>query len=169
MTSETAVKSTVRTNSTWGAIIKVALVFLVLTELAAFMYGLFFVMLARMPLHAMVADANITNALEFENRLLGLTLAPLAYAILAALSPLVGWWIYSRVDKPQQNAVGWGGASLFAVTYILIGMMNAGIMARMGMVMSALSTIVGLAIIIFYVMFFMTIGFVTASIFKAKL
>lgn len=170
MTSETAsVKSAIKTGTAWPAIIKVALTLLVLVELAAFMYGLFFAMLAAAPLQSMIADAQISNAIDFENRLLGLTLAPLAYAILAAIAPLVGWWIYSRVDKPQQDAVGWGGASLFAVTYVLIGMFNAGVLARMGLVISALSTVLGLGIIILYVMLFMTAGFLTAALFKAKL
>ena len=170
MTSEIAsVKPLTKAGTAWPSIIKVALTFLVLVELASVMYGFFFRMLAAEPLQSMIAAAQIADAIDFENRLLGLTLAPLAYAILAALAPLVGWWIYSRVDKAQQTAVGWGGASLFAVTYVLIGMFNAGVLARMGLVISALSTVLGLGIIILYVMLFMTVGFVTAAITRIKL
>ncbi len=169
MTSETAVKSTTKTSSTWLLSLKIALVLLVLVELAAVVFAFFYGLLGHREVQLLLASAQVADAIDMENRLLGITMAPLAYAILAALSPLVGWWIYSRVDKPQQNAAGWGGASIFAALYVLIGMFNAGTMARLGLAMSAISTILGLAIIILFVMLFMTIGFVTAAITRVKL
>lgn len=169
MTTETTVRSTANSRSTGWLIVKVALTLLVLVELAGIMFNFFYILLAHREVQFLLASAQLTNVLDLESRLLGMTLAPLAYAILAALSPLIGWWIYSRVDKPQQSAVGWGSASLFAFTYVGIGLLNAGAMARLGMAMSAISTILGLAIIILYVMLFMTIGFITAAITRVKL
>ena len=170
MTSETAVKSTtVPTSSVWLLSAKVALVLLAMVELGAFMYGRFFRLLALNAMESLVASAGIVDAIAFENRLLGLFIAPMAYGLLAAVSPLIGWWIYSRVEKAQQTPVGWASASLFGATYVFIGLFSAGAMARLGISIDAISTILGLAIIILYVMLFMTAGFVTAAITRIKL
>ncbi len=169
MTSETAVRPAVKLNSTWLINVKIALLLFVLVELGGYIFVLFYGLLGHREVQMLLASAQISDALDFENRLLGMTMAPLAYALLAVLAPLIGWWIYSRVDKSQQTTVGWGSASLFAVVYVAFGLFNADAMARLGMAMTAISTIVGLAIIILYVMLFMTAGFLTASLFRAKL
>ena len=157
------------TSSTWPAIVKVAAVLLVMVEVAGFFYGFFYSMLSRDLVQAMLVQAHFDDVLNIENRLLGLTLAPLVYAVLAAIAPLVGWWIYSRIETPSQYAVGWGSSALFAFTYVLIGLFNQAGAARMGLTMGLLSTVLGTALIVVYTMFFMGIGFNIAKIFKLKL
>jgi len=167
--SESAVVTQSRVSGRLGTIVKVAFVLFVLAKLASFMYSIFFGLLSLNALHEMVTGAHIEDALAFENRLLGFAVVPMVYAVLAAICPLIGWWIYARVEPKDRDAVGWGSAALFGFVDILLGLMNQGALARMGIVMDALSTVVGLLIIILYVMLFMTIGFVTANIFKLKL
>lgn len=167
--TQSAVATPAKSSSRIGQILRVAFVLFVLVKLASFMYFLFFDLLSANPLHEMVTSAHVDDALAFENHLLGIVVAPMMYGVLAAICPLFGWWIYARVEKTDRDAVGWGSATLFSVVNIFLGLLNQGVLARMGIVMDALSTIVGMLIIILYVMLFMTIGFVTASIFKLKL
>ena len=152
-----------------GTIVKVALVLFVLSQAAGAAYAFFFGLFAMPQLNGILQAAHVDAALALEGQLLQVTLAPLAYALLTAISPLVGWWIYSRVDKPQQSMVGWGSATLFAVSYVLIGLVVQGALGRLTAVFDVLATVIGLALIVVYTVFFMGIGFNIAKLFRLKL
>ncbi len=147
-----------------GPIVKVALVMFVLTQAAAFAYGCFFAVFALPQLTGILQAAHIDGAMTLETQLLQLTFAPLAYALLTAISPLVGWWVYSRVETGGQAKVMWGAATLYAVGSIAFGLGLSG-----AMVANPLALVLGLAIMVVYSVFFMGLGFIPAQIFKAKL
>lgn len=156
-------------NATYGTIVKVAMVLLVIVELAGYIYVAFYSLLARDAVETLLVSAQFSDVIAIENSLLGLTLAPFTYGLLAAIGPLVGWWIYSRVDKPQQSVVGWGSAALFALSYVLIGLIVQGALGRLTAVFDLVATVIGLALIVVYTVFFMGIGFNIAKLFKLKL
>ncbi len=148
----------------WGPIIKVAAVMFVLSQAAAIAYGAFFGLFAMPELNGLLQAAHVDAVYAIENRLLQSTIAPLAYALLTAISPLVGWWVYSRVETGGQAAVMWGGATLYGVVSIALGMGLSG-----AMVANPLALLLGLAIMVVYSVFFMGVGFIPAQLFKAKL
>jgi len=148
----------------WGPIVKVAAVMFVLTIAAEFAYGAFFALFAMPTLTGVLQAAHVDAAFALEGRLLQVTIAPLVYALLTAISPLVGWWIYSRVDTGGQAKVMWGAAALYAIVSVAFGMGLSG-----AMVANPLELLLGLAIIVVYIVFFMGLGFIPAQLFKAKL
>ena len=83
--------------SVWGPIVKVAAVMFVLTKLAGIAYVFFFGAFVVPQLTTVLQAAHVDQAVAFEGGLLQITMVPLSYALLAAISPLVGWWVYSRV------------------------------------------------------------------------
>ncbi len=147
-----------------GTIVKVALVLFVLSQAAGFAYGLFFGLLALPQLNGILQAAHVDAALALEGQLLQVTFAPLTYALLTAISPLVGWWVYSRVDTGGQAKVMWGSAALYTVVSLAFGMGLSG-----AMIANPLALVLGLAIMVVYIVFFMGLGFVPAQLFKAKL
>jgi hypothetical protein len=148
----------------WGPILKVAAVMFVLTQVAGFAYGAFFGMFSLPELNGILQAAHVDSALALEGQFLQSTFAPLAYALLTAISPLVGWWIYSRVETGAQAGVMWGSAALYAIVSIAFGMGLSG-----AMVANPLALVLGVAIMIVYSVFFMGLGFIPAQLFKAKL
>ena len=148
-----------------GPIVKVAAVLFVLCQLAGLAYGFFFGVFSMGHLTDLLVSAHVSDVFAMENSMLQMTFAPLAYAILTAVSPLVGWWIYSRIDTGGQAKVMWGSAALFAVAYVSIGLVLGGAV----MTVNPLQLVLGLMILTVYVVFFMGIGFVPAQIFKLKL
>ncbi len=150
--------------SVWGPIAKVAAVLFVLTQVSEFAYGAFFGLFAMPELNSIVQAAHIDAAFALEARVLQVTIAPLVYALLTAISPLAGWWIYSRVDTGAQAKVMWGAAALNAVASAALGIGLSGAMiANLGLLL------LGLAILTVYTVFFMGLGFIPAQLFKAKL
>ncbi|MGZ3297669.1 MAG: hypothetical protein ACXU8U_11465 [Asticcacaulis sp.] len=147
-----------------GPIVKVALVMFVLVQASAFAYGVFFGVFSLGPLTALMQEYHVDQALALEGRFLQLTFAPLTYALLTALSPLVGWWVYSRVETGAQAKVMWGGAALFAVLSIVFNMALTG-----AMVANPLLLLLGILILVFYIVFFMGLGFIPAQLLKFKL
>jgi hypothetical protein len=148
----------------WGPILKVAVVMFVLTKAAGMAYEFFFGMFAATELTPILQAAHIDAAFAFEMQLLQVTLAPVGYAIMTAMSPLVGWWIYSRIDTGGQAAVMWGAAALNAVASIALGIGLSG-----AMVANPLALVLGMAIMVVYTVFFMGLGFIPAQLFKVKL
>ena len=147
-----------------GPIVKVAMVMFVLSQVAAFAYGAFFGLFAMPELNSILQAAHIDQAFALETRLLQSTAAPLVYALLTAISPLVGWWIYSRVDTGGQAKVMWGAAALYGVISIAFGMGLSG-----AMVANPLELLLGLMIMVVYSVFFMGLGFIPAQLLKLKL
>jgi len=147
-----------------GPIVRVAAVMFVLTQVATLAFGFFFGLFSLPQLNAFLQEAHIDQAFAIEARLLQVTAAPLVYGLLTAISPLVGWWIYSRVDTGGQAKVMWGSAALYAVVSIAFGMGLSG-----AMIANPLALLLGLAILVVYSVFFMGLGFIPAQLFKAKL
>ena len=150
--------------SVWGPIAKVAAVMFVLTQAAGFTYGAFFGLFSLPELNSYLQAAHVDQAYAIEARLLQSTFAPLAYALLTAISPLVGWWVYSRVETGGQAAVMWGGAALYTVAAMALGFGLSG-----AMIANPITLVLGMAILIVYSVFFMGLGFIPAQLFKAKL
>ncbi len=148
-----------------GPIVKVALVMFVLVELACFAYGVFFAAFSMGPLTQFLQDAHVADALTIEGHLLQFAAAPLAYVIITAISPLIGWWVYSRIESGGQAKVMWGAAALFAVTFILFGLTLGGML----MAVNPVLLLIGTAILVLYTWFCMGLGFLPAQIFKVKL
>ncbi len=165
----TAAATPVRTSVVYGQIARVGLLLFVMVTVSSYIFRLFFGLLASGDIEAMLVEARFNDVLAIEDRLIGLTMAPAVYGILAAISPLIGWWIHARVEKPAQAAVGWGGAAVFAVIYVLVGLTVAGLVVRLVDPWVLAGTVVGLALIIVYTVFCMGIGFNIAKLFKLTL
>ena len=150
--------------SVWGPIVKVAAVMFVLTKLAGIAYVFFFGAFVVPQLTTVLQAAHVDQAVAFEGGLLQITMVPLSYALLAAISPLVGWWVYSRVDTGGQAAVMWGAAALQTLASVALGIGLTG-----AMIASPLLLLLGVAILILYTVFFMGLGFIPAQLFKVKL
>ena len=150
--------------SVWGPIVKVVVVMFVLSQAAGFAYGAFFAMFALPELNGVLQAAHVDAAMALEGRLLQMTVTPFVYGLLTAISPLVGWWIYSRVETGGQARVMWGAAALYAVVSVAFGMGLTGAMSA-----NVVELVLGLAILTLYTVFFMGLGFIPAQLFKAKL
>ncbi len=150
--------------SVWGPIVKVAAVMFVLSQVAGFAYGAFFAMFALPELNSVLQAAHVDAALALEGRLLQTTVAPFVYGVLTAISPLVGGWIYSRVETGGQAKVMWGASALYALVSVALGFGLSG-----AMVANPFALLLGMAILIVYSVFFMGLGFIPAQLFKVKL
>ena len=148
----------------WGPIVKVAAVMFVLTQVASFVYAFFFGLFSVPQLNGLLQAAHVDAAMALESQLLQASLAPLAYALLTVISPLVGWWVYSRVETGGQAAVMWGGAALYTVAAMALGFGLSG-----AMIANPITLVLGMAILIVYSVFFMGLGFIPAQLLKAKL
>ena len=93
--------------------------------------------------------------------ILGLSLVPLTFALLFVLAPLVGWWVYSRVEPARHNAVGWGAVGFYLLGDIVLSLFTG--------IFSVPALIAGAVIVGLYTMFWMGIGFNLAKLFRIKL
>ena len=152
-----------------GQMVRVAVLLFVMVTVASYIFRFFYGLLARGAVEAMLVEAHFSDVLAIENNLLGLTMAPAVYGVLAAISPLIGWWIHARVEKPAQSLVGWGATTLFAVVYVAIGLISAGVIGRLAEPMILVWTLIGLALIVVYTVFFMGIGYNIAKLFRLSL
>jgi hypothetical protein len=116
-TAAMAVKK--ETGTVWTAI-KLGLFMVFLSNLSGWVYGYFYHMIAIHPLAEMIKTFNLPDGVEIQNRLLGLSLMPVSYAVLASVAPLVGWWIYSRVEAKNYDKVGWGVAATYTASAMSI-------------------------------------------------
>lgn len=165
----TATATPVPARVVYGQIARVGILLFVMVMVASYVFRFFFGLMASGEVEAMLVEARFNDVLAIENRLLGLTMGPAIYGVLAAISPLIGWWIHARVDKPAQGAVGWGGAGLFAVIYVLVGLTAAGVILQLADLWVLAATLTGTALIVVYTVFFMGIGFNIAKIFRLTL
>ncbi len=149
--------------------VKLGFFLFLLTRLGGVVFGVWW-NLATLPLlRSMLQTAQLPNLEATLTHILGLTLFPFNMAILVVLAPLFGWWVYSRVDKPRQNAVGWLGALVFAVFDAAITLVFAGAELELGYVINLVVLAISEAIIVLWVMFFMGLGFNIAKLFKSPL
>ena len=150
--------------SIWGPTLKATAVLFVLTKVGVIAYSFFFGVFSVPQLNVLLQATHIDQGLAFEMQLLQATYPALGIALITAIAPLIGWWVYSRVETGGQAGVMWGVATLNSVISLALGVGFSG-----AMVANPLALLLGLAIVVLYTVFFMGLGFIPAQLFKAKL
>ncbi|HWB97504.1 MAG TPA: hypothetical protein VG672_12395, partial [Bryobacteraceae bacterium] len=105
---------------------------------------------------------HIDNYREALGSIYSLSVAPLDFALLTILAPLVGWWVYSRVEPAKQTLVGWLAAVLYVVSDATILVVTT---TFDPLSVSLVSGVIALV----YIMFCMGIGFNIAKLFRLRL
>jgi hypothetical protein len=141
---------------------KVALFYLVVMKFAQAVFFFFWGKFSIEPLLEMVGKWHIDNYREALGSIYSLSVAPLDFALLTILAPLVGWWIYSRVEPAKQTLVGWLAAVLYVVA-------DAGILVLTTPFDPVSVSLVSGLIALAYIMFMMGIGFNVAKLFRLRL
>ena len=157
----TATPATAAGTATWTTALKAGVFLLVMMRLAGGLYGFFWGVFSLPQLDSLLGAWHVTEYAQAVGMILSLALVPLTFALLFVLSPLVGWWIYSRVEPARQNLVGWGAVGFYLLGDTILSLFT-GIYSVMALAAGAL--IVGL-----YTMFWMGIGFNLAKLFRIKL
>lgn len=157
-----------KSNSVVVTALKAGLFLFFLTRVAGGVFGGWWGAVSRPVVRSLLQTAQLPNIEATIDRILIQSMGPLTMAVLTVLAPLFGWWIYSRVEKPRQDPVGWLAALIFAGCDGILSLLSAGMDASViGFVMVVLA--IGETMIILWVMFFMGIGFNIAKLFKAPL
>ncbi len=157
------------TGSVVTTALKMAAMLFLLTRIGAFVFGAWWGAVAEPEIRAVLQTAQLPNTELALNHILGVTLFPFNMAILVVLAPLFGWWVYSRVDKTRQDAVGWVGALFFCLADASLTLIFAGTQHALGYNINVIALAIGEAVVILWLMFFMGIGFNIAKLFKAPL
>jgi len=168
MAEQVAKAAAVKTSPTMTAV-KLGLFLFALTRIGGIAFGVWWNLATLPALRAALQVAQLPNLEATLTHIFGLTMFPFNMALLVVLAPLFGWWIYSRVDKPYQDVVGWLGAMFFAGFDIAVTLVFAGLELQLGYAISLLILAIFEAILILWVMFFMGAGFNIAKLFKARL
>lgn len=148
-------------TSAWVTALKAGTFLLVMMRLAGGLYGFFWGVFALPQLDGLLGAWHVTDYAAALSAILGLALVPLTFALLFVLAPMVGWWIYSRVEPARHNLVGWGAVGFYLLGDTILSVFT-GIYSVVALGAGAL--IVGL-----YTMFWMGIGFNLAKLFRIKL
>jgi hypothetical protein len=156
-----------------GPAVRAGLLLLALEHFGGFIFGGMWGVFARPSVEALLADVPLPHLSATINQIMNVSLLPLSLAVVAVLAPLFGWWIYSRIEPEKQTETGWAIAGVFTAGDVLFSLIRA---AFSGVPMDAFSwgaigfmLVFGAIISILWVMLFMSIGFLTAKLFKAKL
>ena len=147
-----------------GTTVKVTVVMLVLTQVASLAYFVLFGVFSLQALTAVLESTHTEAVTIVEALLLQMSVQPLTYALVTAIAPLVGWWVYSRVDTGGQAKVMWAVAVLH--TLVSVGL---AIFLNGAVIMNVSLVVLNLVILVLYTVFFMGLGFIPAQLFKAKL
>jgi hypothetical protein len=139
------------------------------SNLSGWVYGYFYHLIAVHPLAEMVRTFNLPDGVRIENRLLGLSMLPVSYAVLASVAPLIGWWIYSRVEAKNCDKVGWGAAATYTASALLITYTNRAARGEMGFASGPIEMTIGVFLMMCFLMFFLGLGFSIAKLFRLKL
>jgi len=167
--AEQAVAKTQGTGSVVATALKMAALLFVLTRVGGFVFGAWWGAVAEPQIRAILQTAQLPNTELALNHVLGVTLFPFNMALLVVLAPLFGWWVYSRVDKPRQDAVGWAGALFFCLADASLALIFASTQHALGYTINLVALAISEAIVVLWLMFFMGIGFNIAKLFKASL
>lgn len=161
------------TKAKVGPAVRGALLLLVLETLGGFVFGSVWVVFAAPTVAAILDGAQLPNLGMAIAQLLNVNVLPLVLALLAVLTPLFGWWIYSRVPAENQNSTGWSMAAIFTTGHILIGALRtfpaAGLQDAVFWIGYVFGLAFAFAVILLWVMLFMGVGFLIAKLFKSKL
>ncbi|HVZ30137.1 MAG TPA: hypothetical protein VG839_07060 [Asticcacaulis sp.] len=162
---ETAVSSVpakARSRPAAVTAMKVALFYLVVMKFAQAVFFFFWGKFSIEPLLEMIGKWHIDNYREALGSIYSLSVAPLDFALLTILAPLVGWWVYSRVEPAKQTLVGWLAAVLYVVSDATILVVTT---TFDPLSVSLVSGVIALV----YIMFCMGIGFNIAKLFRLRL
>lgn len=168
MAEHVAVKAA-STGSVMGIALKMAAMLFLLTRVGGFVFGAWWGAAAEPQIRAILQTAQLPNTEQALNHVLGVTLFPFNMAILVVLAPLFGWWVYSRVDKSRQGAVGWVGALFFCLADAALTLIFASTQHALGYNINVVALAISEAIVVLWLMFFMGVGFNIAKLFKAPL
>jgi len=166
---QSAAASSVKTNYVLVTAFKVSIFMLVMVFLSAITYGFFWGVFSASKLVELLGVWRVAEYQQAMQVLLKLSLTPLTFAILVVVAPLVGWWIYSRVESSKQTSVGWSAAGLFALWNLLIGLFDFLSLGMAHLFMQMFFMVIGNAILLLYTMLLMGIGFNLPKLFKIKL
>lgn len=157
----TAAPVTAANTAAWTTALKAGLFLLVMMRLAGGIYGFFWGVFSLQPLEQMLGAWRVTEYAQAVTAILGLSLVPLTFALLFVLAPLVGWWVYSRVEPARHNLVGWGAVGFYLLGDTILSLFTG--------VFSVAALAAGALIVGLYTMFWMGIGFNLAKLFRMKL
>ena len=157
-----------KTNSAVATALKAGLFLFFLTRVAGGVFGGWWGAISRPVVRSLLQTAQLPNIEATIDRIFIQSMGPLTMAVLTVLAPLFGWWIYSRVEKSRQDAVGWLAALIFAACDAALSLLVAGLQsADLGVLLFLLA--VGETMMILWIMFFMGVGFNIAKLLKSPL
>lgn len=162
-TVATPAHARVRTRPAVVTAIKVAVFYLVVMKFAQSVFFFFWGNFSIEPLLDMIGKWHIDDYRGALGSIYSLSVMPLNFALLTILAPLVGWWVYSRVEPKKQGLVGWLAAALYVLADSAI--MLATMPIDFGPVSWALSCLISLT----FVMLLMGSGFLVAKLFRLRL
>lgn len=145
--------------------LKVAAFLFVAVKVVSYVYLFFWDTFAMQPLTDMLGKWHVDAYQEALGLIAYLSVLPLALAIMTVLGPLIGWWIYSRVEPRNQDMVGWYGACFYLGANIAVMLFTGGWQVIYSWLAIVLSNLISLL----FVMFLMGAGFNLAKLFKIKL
>lgn len=154
-----------------GPAVRAGLLLLAMEHFGGFIFGSTWAIFSRPTIEAMFANAPAAQASAIASQLMNLSMFPLSLAIMAVVSPLFGWWIYSRIPEDKQTSTGWSIAAIYTAGDVLITVLLSAGKLRDAIEWGALGFILifGAAISILWAMLFMGLGFLIAKLFKSKL
>jgi hypothetical protein len=157
----TAPAATTAGKATWVTALKAGLFLLVMIRLSAGVYGFFWGTFSLPALDALLGTWRVADYAPAVSAVLELSFLPLTAALIFVLAPLVGWWIYSRIEPAQQSAVGWSTVGFYLLIDGLLGVLTG----QYGF----LFMLTGMIVVGLYTMFWMGIGYNLAKLFRIKL
>lgn len=161
-TTATPANARARTRPAVATAAKVALFYLVVMKVAQAVFFFFWGNFSIEPLLDMIGRWHINDYKGALGSIYSLSVLPLDFALLTILAPLVGWWIYSRVEPAKQMLVGWLAAILYVVA-------DAGIVVVTTPFDLGAISLVSAVIALMFIMFMMGLGFNIAKLFRLRL
>ncbi len=162
MSAESA-HTKVRSRPAVVTALKVAVFYLVVMKFAQSVFFFFWGNFSIQPLLELIGKWHIDDYRGALGSIYSLSVMPLNFALLTVLAPLVGWWVYSRVEPSKQNVVGWTAAAIYVVADSAI--MMATMPIDFGPISWGLSCLISLT----FIMLLMGCGFLLAKLFRLKL
>jgi hypothetical protein len=166
------VDSFVRSNT-----LKLALVGFIVTKISLAVFTLGFGIVSWHSLLAFFNSEKLPEALsqmglapeETVGLVLKLTLPPLGYAVLTAVFPFLGAWIYLSTPQNKSTALGLGTAAAFMIMNMIPSLIGGfGAFEAFDGMASAIAIILGLTAETLYTFFVMGIGYNLAKAFKLR-
>lgn len=105
--------SQVRSRFALFTALKVAIFYLIVMKLAGYIFFFFWGKFSVVPLIDLLGKWHVDEYRAALASIYHLSIAPLNFALLTILAPLVGWWVYSRVEPGRRTLVSWVSAALY--------------------------------------------------------